>query len=198
MEGGKPAKLMLLPTGAGDSRVPRVPPACEPSDVSFTPDSRRIAVHCESATLGGRIFLMDLDGGNARPLGPDKAGGISPIFSPDGKRAAIRDAKRDHKMWPVGGGSPVDLALQPNDLVIQWSSDGLSLYVQVQDAAPARIDRYEIATGRRLPWREIVPTDNGQVQGAFVSRDGRFYAYGYMGTTKSDLYVLDGLQKRLW
>ena len=46
-----------------------------------------------------------------------------------------------------------------------------------------------------------MPTDPAgvsQVLRVCVSRDGRFYAYTYAGTVKSDLYVLDGLQKKLW
>jgi Tol biopolymer transport system component len=195
-----PPKLMLLPTGAGDSRVPRLPPEFEPQDVSFAPDSQGIAVYGKSAALGRRVLLMDFDGGNARPLGPEEAGGIA-LFSPDGKRAVIRGAKGDYKIWPVTGGAPADLALQPNDRVLQWSADGLSLYLRIFRSTPPRIDRYELAKGSRHLWREIVPTDAAgvtQVMQISISRDGRFYAYSYIGTVKSDLYVLDGLQKKLW
>ena len=67
--------------------------------------------------------------------------------------------------------------------------------------SPWSSQRYEIATGRRTAWKKLEPVDLAGVSGlerVLVSRDGRYYAYSYWTTTKSDLYVIDGLQAKLW
>ena len=61
---------------------------------------------------------------------------------------------------------------------------------------PRKIDRVEIATGRREPWKEIYPADLPGVQGIPIVRfsaDGKSYAYSTLRVL-SDLYLVDGLK----
>ena len=86
-------------------------------------------------------------------------------------------------------------------MVIQWSDDGRLLYLRSLFVLPVELSRYEIATGRKTAWQKLEPVDLAGVSGlerVLVSRDGRYYAYSYWTKTKSDLYVIDGLQARLW
>jgi hypothetical protein len=83
-----------------------------------------------------------------------------------------------------------------NDLPIQWTADGRSLYVYDPGELPARISTVELATGRRAPWLEIMPRDPAGVHGIerlCLTTDGRSYAYSYPHFL-SDLYLVEGLR----
>ena len=200
LSGEKPKKLVLLPTGAGEAKT--VPLGdIEAVDAIFVPGSRRIAVFGAKPGVGNRVFLMDWEGRDVRVLGPEDAAG-SPKFSADGKRAVIRSSKAGAQIWNLDGGAPTDLpGLGPTERVIQWSEDGRLLYLRTLFVLPVELSRYEVATGRKTAWQKLEPVDLAGVRGlqrVLVSRDGRYYAYSYYTKTKSDLYVIDGLQGKLW
>ena len=62
-----------------------------------------------------------------------------------------------------------------------------------------RIDRVEIPSGKRTPWKQLAPLDLAGVdtpgRGGFfaVTPDGRTYAYSYERSL-STLYLVDGLR----
>ena len=196
-----PRKLVLLPTGAGE--VKTVPLGdIDFIDATFVPGSRRIAVLGTKAGASQRIYLMDWEGRDVRAVGPEDPA-TSPRFSPDGKRAVILSSKSGFQIWNLDGGVPTDLPGidGSSERVIQWSDDGGVLYVRSLWVLPVELRRYEIATGRKTSWQKLEPVDLAGVGGlerALVSSDGRYYAYSYWTKTKSDLYVIDGLQARLW
>lgn len=198
-----PRKLVLHPTGTGEPRTLSFS-GLEPKSASFSPDSRRIAVigNKEGKT---RVFLTDLEGHETHPFGPDDpviSFANRVVFSPDGKNAVLRSEESGSQIWPVDGGASTGLpGITRGETVIQWSVDQRFLYVVQDTLSIARVDRFEIATGRRQLWREIVPVDRAgllRVGVPFVSRDGQHFAYSYSAVVKSDLYLLDGLQGKLW
>jgi hypothetical protein len=66
--------------------------------------------------------------------------------------------------------------------VAGWSDDGQSLFVRSGTDIPARIDRIDVATGRRTLLAEIGPTDRSglfTVDSVTVSKGGAQYAYRY-------------------
>ena len=61
---------------------------------------------------------------------------------------------------------------------IQWSDDGRSVYLQSSEFS-SRVFRVDVETGRRILWKEIIPSDPS---GATIGRilltpDGKSYAY---------------------
>ena len=61
---------------------------------------------------------------------------------------------------------------------------------------PVRIDRLELASGARSPWRELQPADTagvGRIGDVLVTPDGSSYAYNCQRSL-SDLYVAEGLR----
>jgi len=61
---------------------------------------------------------------------------------------------------------------------------------------PAKVTRVDLATGRRDPWMEIMPSDPAGVQSipdVKFSADGKSYAYSAV-RLMSDLYVVGGLK----
>ena len=79
--GDSPTRLRLLPTGAGEPRfldLSGVRPggfgnAQFPISGTFFPDSKRVLVTGFEGTGGKRLFVVDLDGGKPRPIGPEGA-----------------------------------------------------------------------------------------------------------------------------
>lgn len=66
--------------------------------------------------------------------------------------------------------------------------------MQVLDSLPARVERLELATGQRSPWRSFQPSNLGGLTGLsaiIFSADMDGYAYNYESIV-SDLYTLDG------
>ncbi len=61
---------------------------------------------------------------------------------------------------------------------------------------PAKIWRYELATGRKELFKEISPADPAgvaSIEQILLTPDGRSYVYAYTNNL-SDLYIVDGLK----
>jgi len=77
---------------------------------------------------------------------------------------------------------------------ICWSSDGKALFV-VERGDPARIVRVDVATGKLVLIKELVPADFLAKAYPFVAvtPDGSTYAYAYLRQL-SELYLVEGLR----
>src|SRR5262245_27351240 len=82
------------------------------SDVHISPDGKSVAYVVAESDLArakrtGHIWMMDIDGGNARQLTFGTAGDGSPRFSPDGKSLLMvssRDGGSNLYILPLNGG----------------------------------------------------------------------------------------------
>ena len=79
------------------------------------------------------------------------------------------------------------------ELFVAWSADGTSIYVASGYDVPLRVDRVELATGRRVPFREFAPADRVGVLSVFPSLGANpdHYAYGYTKRT-STIFAVKG------
>jgi len=121
---------------------------------------------------------------------------VSPV-SPDGRYLAAATASGRIEIVSLEDGAR--RALQgsgPNDLPIQWTPTGRSLYLFDPSGLPGRIYEVDVATGRREVRREIGPDDPSGVAGiaqAAITPDARAYAYSF-SRLQSDLYLMQGLR----
>jgi hypothetical protein len=80
---------------------------------------------------------------------------------------------------------------------VAWRGhDGPSLYVLSSVPPGDRVDRLDLATGRRTPWRTLVPADRaGLVDTGFVmvSPGTGAYVYSYRRLL-STLFFVEGLR----
>jgi hypothetical protein len=73
------------------------------------------------------------------------------------------------------------------------------LFVARGGGIPGRIERFELATGRKELWKTLVPPNPA---GAYylgpisVTRDGRFWAYSVNMTTFTELWQVAGLDTK--
>jgi hypothetical protein len=84
--------------------------------------------------------------------------------------------------------------LTMDDQVIRWSADGRSLYFFRPSNVPFRLERLDLASGRRELVREVAPADRSgvfRISGAALTDDTKSYAYSY-DRMRSQLFVVEG------
>jgi Tol biopolymer transport system component len=174
-----PAELVVYPTGAGQPRkLERGGLVSYETSVLF-PDGKRVLTCGHEAGHAVRCYVQDIEGGKPRPLTPE--GTTDGLVSPDGLLVLARDSGGGQKIYPVDGGParPVPGAT-PDDAVVRWSADGKSLMiVSLWSDVPVKIERLDLATGRREPYRTLGPADMTgaiQISPIALSDDGKSYA----------------------
>jgi len=190
-----PARLTLLPVGAGQSR--EIPlPGLErlQNSAHFLPDGKRIAINGIEPGRPGRTYLVDISDGKAEPVTPE--GTYATLPSPDGKFLAGQTAEFQIALFPLNGG-PARLIpdVASGYVLAQWSADSKALYVFRSGEVPLKIQRLDIATGKLRTIRELVPADLGGVVSigpVFTNPSASEFAYSYYQTV-SVLYVISGL-----
>ncbi len=191
-----PRGLVLLPTGAGESRTL----AMEGLTIFWAkwfPDGSRLLVAASEPDHRVRLYVQQLEGGKPRALTPEGVNAGDAI-SPDGKVVAVAGPDRRIQLYPAEGGEPrPGPTLEPGEAPIQWSADGRSLFVRGPGELQAvRVYRLDLASGRKEQWKEFRPPDPAGAVGLnpiLVTPDGRSYAYGYQQQL-SDLFLVEGLR----
>jgi len=195
VEGGR--ELLLLPTGAGETRrLGR--PAIVASAASFLPGGERLVLSGSVEGGAARLYTFELATAELAPISPE---GITAYFcaiaSPDGSHAFASGPDGKLTLYPVGGGEArVVPGTTTDDVPIRWTADGKAIFVRSVSGVPAKVDRVDVATGARTAWLELVPPDPAGVQGIgpiHMSADGRSYVYSYRRKL-DQLYVVRGLR----
>jgi Tol biopolymer transport system component len=190
------AHLVLYPTGTGQPRTLPFPGLRVAGATRFLPDGRRLLIGANEEGRGDRVYLVDVEGEKPRALTPENFRGPGPI-STDGKRFLVRGPDEKAYIHQIEGGEPAPIpGFEPGDVAVGWTTDDRALFVQRSGGPGARIDRLDLATGRREPWREILPSDAAgvvRVSSVYVSPDGTFYAYAY-SRVLSNLFLVEGLK----
>jgi hypothetical protein len=188
-----PPELVLYPTGAGEPRRLDRGGLVSYEAAKFLPDGKRIVVCGHEQGKAVRCYLQDLAGGKLRPVTPE--GTTQAFVSPDGGQILVKASGSGLVIVPTEGGEARPVAgATPGDAVIRWSGDGRSLLVYGGDEVPARIERLELASGKRQPFRTIGPADLTGVLsvGPFVfTDDGKGYAYACRRMV-SRLFLVEG------
>jgi hypothetical protein len=192
-----PTQIVLLPTGAGEPKT-LLFGTVEGAQASWFPDGRRILLEGHEADHGARLYVAGADGGSIRPISGEgvRINGSNPV-SPDGTfvTATGRDGKS--YVYPVNGGEPRPIpGLSEDDEISRWSSDGMSLYVFRHGELPAKVVRLNLLTGKREPWRDVLPSDPSGVltiTPILLTPDGKSYAYSYPRIL-SQLFLGTGLK----
>jgi Tol biopolymer transport system component len=194
---GNAESLVLLPAGAGESRTLKGDRLEVFGGGAFLPDGKGIVFAANEKGHQPRIYVQDVEGGLPRPITPERTWirpGTSPV-SPDGKWLFSIWQGEKTLLYPVEGGEPRPVAgLEPQEIPIQWSADGNSLYVHARGGNPNKVWQIDPASGSRRLLREISPIE--PVLGLpllLISRDGKSYVYGTFRAS-SELYVIEGLK----
>ena len=199
-------QLSLVPTGAGESKplergtLVRIETAC------WFPDGRQIIVLGSEAGRPLRLFIQEVPDGLPRALTPEgTVYGLLPLassmVSPDGRFVAVQSSDGPapkYMFFPTTHGPAVPIpGMGDRDEPLRWSGDGHFLFVWGGwSSMPARIERLDLRTGRKQPWKELQPPDPAGVDGIKAVRlapDGGAYFYHY-DRELSKLFIVDGLR----
>jgi eukaryotic-like serine/threonine-protein kinase len=188
-------RLVLLPTAAGEPKPVPVEGLEVGGGAFLPPDGKTLVLAAIEPGHGPRAYTLALTGGKPKAFTPDGLTNGAAI-SPDGKSLAANDAEGRATIYPVGGGEPKVLpGLDPQDVPIQWSNDGATLFVARFGELPMKLWRYSLAAGKKELWKEILPSDRSgliRIESVAVARDGKSFAYSYNRVTASDLFRVTG------
>ena len=191
-----PMESTLLPTGAGETR------RLAHGDVTLVrarwmPDGKRYVFIGNEKDHGLRLWIGDVDGDTPKAISPEGIRATQWAVSPDGKLVAAAQADRKGYLFPIDGGEPRPIPGFPDGYIpVGWTADGRSLFIYSPSDLPARVQRLEVATGQKQPWKELLPADAAGITDMgtiLITPDGKSYVYEY-GRTLSDLYLVDGIQ----
>ncbi len=184
--------LMLLPTGAGESRFAKID-GIHFDVVEWFPDNKRILFTGSETGHATRTWMYDPETNQSTPLTAEGSRGTR--VSPDGKWFITMDP---HKLLlsPVSGGESKSIAdLQNGESVVRWSGDGRYLFLQQREPASIKISRLEVSTGRKEPWLTVkVPEPGAQFFGPLaLSADGKACATTFQRDL-ANLFLVRGLK----
>ena len=190
------AQIVLLPTGVGEPRT-LSKEGLAAIDADWLPDGKRILFSATEPGHGTRVYIRDVGDGKPKALTPEGYIAYRGAISPDSKFVVARGPDRRIYLYPVEGGEPTPLAgLSVEDVPIRFTPDGRTLFLQRRGQLPTTIFRYDVASGRKEPWKELMPSDAAglnTINRVVVTPDGKAYAYSYLRTL-SGLQVVDGMK----
>jgi eukaryotic-like serine/threonine-protein kinase len=196
VEIGHPAKVVLLPTGAGQSRQ-LTDDKLDHFNARWLADNKTIFFSANEPGKPARSYLLDVEtpGAAPRPITPEDV--VVLFATPDGKFLLAANRKHERWLFPVDGSSPqkLNLDIEGDEIALGFIENGKGLLLRTR-GLPLNITRLDMATGKRTPFKVIVPSDPAGAQSIpaiHFSADGKSYAYS-LGRWLSDLYVVDGLK----
>jgi hypothetical protein len=187
VEGGS---LLLLPTGAGESRTIKTGNLRNPI-AHFLPDGKHLLIFSDDF----RLYVQSLEGDTPRPVTPPGVGGFG-VFTADGKYVLGQDARQNWALYPLEGGQPIPLPkLRADDVPLNHTTDNHSFFVSNGDI-PLNIYRFDFLSGAREFVRQLRPADATgveRVSDVLMTPDGKYYVYG-SPRRLSNLFVVTGLK----
>ncbi|MFI5089498.1 MAG: protein kinase [Terriglobales bacterium] len=193
---GLPAQFRLLPTGVGEAQS-LTSDAINHVSARWFPDGKRFLFSGNEPGHGVRLYVQELFNGKPRPITPEGVDGTTFVISPDGQRVAGIGSDAKGYVYPTAGGEPGAIpGLQLGEQPIGWGPEGNSLYVYRPGEIPANVYRLELATGKKVPWKQLLPLDPAGVATIgpiLLTSDGKSYVYGF-NRTLGDLYLVEGLK----
>jgi eukaryotic-like serine/threonine-protein kinase len=187
VEGGS---MLLLPTGAGESRTIKTGNLRSPLG-RFLPDGKRILVFDDVF----RLYVQSLDGDTRRPVTPPGVASFG-YFTADGKYVLGRDAGGNMALYAIEGGQPIPLPKwTAGDFPINHTTDNHSFWV-INGDIPVNVYRFDVLKGTRQFVRKLQPPDATgieRISDVMMTPDGKYYTYG--GPRRlSNLFVVTGLK----
>jgi len=186
------SRLMLLPTGPGESRFLKVD-GVHFESLGWFPDSKRILFTGNEPGHPVRTWTYDFDSDKSTPLTPESARGAQ--VSPDGHWFVFADS-HGTSLAPVEGGPHRMLTqMQKGEAVLRWSADGRQLFLRQPEGDAIKISRLDVATGHKELWQTLkVPEPGAEFIGAFaLSADGKACAFSFQHDL-ANLYLVNGLK----
>jgi hypothetical protein len=178
---GSPKQLILMPTGAGETKT--LPRGAVNSYVctNWLHDGRRVVFTGTEPGHNLRGYVQDVTGGPPRAFTSDLVPELSLPVSPDDHWVARHLAGGGIRLFPIDGGEPRDVAGgAPGEGLVQFTADGKALFVTNNFGPHARVFKLDLATGKRELWKDLAPPDPAGVvliHSIHITPDERSYIY---------------------
>jgi len=193
---GTPVRVMLLPTGAGETRIIATG-KLHSQNTAWFPDGKHICIVGNEGSGGLRLHELEIESGQYRAFSEEGVGASDILVAPDGKFVGARGPNQEYRLYPVDGSPFRPLSdIGSQERVLGWNADGSALFVFDRGTIPTHIFRIDATTGERKLYRELAPSDPTGVDGITVVRmtpDESTFVYSYPQTL-CDLYVIEGLR----
>lgn len=160
-------------------------------------DGKHILFSGTEGNHGVRLYVQDTTNSKVEAITSEGINALAFALSPDGREVAAVGPDDKAYLFPIPSGDPrLIKGFEPGEVPVAWGSDSGSLFVYRSGDLPAKVFKLEIASGKRTPWKQLMPPDPAGVE--FVgpvlpTPDGKAYAYGYRRLL-SDLYLVEGLK----
>jgi eukaryotic-like serine/threonine-protein kinase len=187
---GQPQQLWLLPTRAGEAK--NLSRGGFDYDIAlWLSDGKHMAVTGREPGKQTRTYITTMDSGVLTPVTPE---GVQAFPTADGKEL-ISQQGDTLAFYPIDGGPPRTVKARiPNNGPLSGPGERYVIGSEKPEV-PLKLYRYDIQTGEKKLWKELVPTDRAGVFNMTVfdvTPDERWYAYSYVRDL-SDLYLVEGL-----
>jgi len=191
-----PEQLRLLPTGAGETQS-LTNDSINHQWVRWFPDGKHFVFSGNEQGAGVRLYTQDVSGGKPRAISPEGVDAQGFAVSPDGLSVlGIGPDQKGYIFSPAGADPRIVNGMESGDIPINWSQDSHSIFLYRSGEVPAKVYRLDLATGKRVVWKEIAPLDPTGVSTIgpiLITPDGKTYVYGFHRTL-GDLYLVEGLK----
>jgi serine/threonine protein kinase len=187
-------QLILVPTGAGETKVLPTSGIKECYSGAWFPDEKKVLATCETTEGAFYSYVQPIDGGPAKIVASKDVRAV--LISPEGSRLAAYGPEPG--LIPANGGALQPIrGLKAGDELVQWSDDGGSLYVRDDDQSKVNLFRVDLASGRRVLKQTLaIPDSTGlvniQPDSTKMTPDGRAAVFTFFHAT-GELYVAEGL-----
>ena len=143
-----PPKLLIYPTGAGETRQLERGAIEHYATAQWFHDSKSVLISGNEPGKGTRFYVQEL-GAAPKPVTPEDT--RDGLLSADGKLILARGPEGKYFIYPIVGGEarPVP-GLTQTDILALWSADGRSALVYRRAEIPCRLEQVDLATGRRM------------------------------------------------
>ncbi len=193
-------RLELLPTGVGETRDLKRYGIKQFLSVGWMPGGDAV-YFAGNDGKGWRLYVQDSSGGASRAFTPPVLANSnyleSDLVSPDGKFAFSPDVQGKGWLFPVAGGKPQPVpGLTPEDIWVNWSSDGKSAYVYQNHQSTGQVFLLNLSTGKRKLVMTLAPGDPAgliTIGPVRITSDGKTCVYSY-NRNLSSLFLIKGLQ----
>lgn len=191
-----PRQVQMLPLRTGEP-VPLNRTGLKLMHAGWFPDGSHLLFSAEDSDGEQRLYVQDAQ--EQQPPRPVSPPGISPpwAISPDGKRVVAIGPDRHIWLYSVEGAAPQPLPeLEAGDAPVRWTAEPDAFYAWTRGRVPAHIYRFDLATRRKQPWRQITPMDPtgiNAINTVALTPDGRTCVYTY-DTLLSNLFLVEGLR----
>ncbi len=190
-------RLLLLPIGAGQTRLLSSDPIRYQPWAAWLPDGQRFLIAGASPGNRGRLYVRDIEGGPVRPVTPEGILHYGTVVSPDGKFVTAITAEGRAFAFPVDGGEPRPIPwISAGESPLRWGTDPRFLFVVKEGQLPTKIERLDLETGKREPWKELSPGDPAgvfSIEPILMTGDGKAYIYSYRRLI-TQLFLVEGMK----